>query len=1270
MAVAVAPTGIPERFTVIRPLGAGAFGSVSVVRDRERGLELALKRLERVDPSSIYRFKQEFRALTDVKHPNLVKLHELFSADSVWCFTMDLVEGVRFDAWVWGLENDPDALSRVPSTLPTGESTDPMLPMPGARARTSSSERGEGTRDTNVVDRRVNLKRVREALAQLAAGVLALHGAGILHRDLKPSNVLVARDGHVSILDFGMVATGVGDTHQSSDGAIVGTPAYMSPEQARGAPLTTASDWYTVGLMLYEAMTGHLPFSGTVTDMIAARASRDPLDPRALKNGLPEDLCDLCMRLLSRDPGKRPSGIEIARALGLDPAAFATSRQVLAGAFVGRNREAESLRKAFALSRAGKTVVAHVHGPSGHGKTTLIRRFLADLALHHEVVVLEGRCYERESMPFKAVDDLVDALGRYLRGLRPVEAAGFMPRDARALVRLFPALGRLELAADLQGRAPSSDPLELRRRAFAALREMLARISDARPVVLFLDDVHWGDSDSAALVRNLLAPPDVPPLLLIACYRGDAPEVNDLLRTLRSPQVADAAWETVDVPLGPLDKREARSLAVELLGDGDGAEAAANTIAEESGGSPLFVAELVRAVRAGLPKGEAPTLQIVVADRAAALPASARLVLELLACSDRPLESLELQRASDLAPPALGEAVDRLRDEQLVNITGNKGRNAFEIGHDKLRIAVRDRLSAEVVAERHLRLAHALAGSPDCDPEALAYHFEQGGDRAQAVSWNEKAADRAAEAVAFDHAARLYRRALAWAEPADQVRLQERLAHALGSAGRCAESAEAFLTLAQGNDGDQVREARRRAAEQYIRAGHVKEAYEVFGPLLAESGLANPRTPARALMLLLWRRAQLKFRGLGFAWREQPDIDVADLRRVDFCWVIGTGLAGIDLVRSAHYLTASLQLALKYGEPLRVVRSLSMFTIMKSLENAEGCALAGEIAGNVETVAEKLATPHAMGWARAAQTVVAWGNSDLGRCADLCEEARTKLRERSQETFREAGSLDVWFGLHAQFLMGKLDAVAARAPALVREAEARGDRYLLSTARAYALTLLLAAHNRVAEARAEADAAVAVWPEQAWYHQHWASMRAHCFLDLYQGQGAGLLKRTQDARPRMKRAMQLRIRTLRFELNYLEARGFLEAALEGARPLYECRREVEQRIAAMRAEKSGLAGAYAEVLEAGLIGVVRPGDTGAAFARAAEGFDSQGMPMHVAACLMRQGQVAGGPAGEKMNAEASVALSRHGVVAPPSFANLLVPRVRSGSAEPQRVTAR
>ncbi len=1246
--------GVPERFVVEKNIGAGGFGTVFVVRDSERGEQVALKRLERVDPASVYRFKQEFRALADVVHPRLVRLHELFALDQGWCFTMDFIDGIRFDSFVRGLSRDEAEPFSTQSTQSNASNeVDDAPPVPSTP---DVQESGVVSAPRSRRGRPFHEERLRGTLKQLVEGVLALHSAGILHRDLKPSNVLVDREGKLSILDFGMAMTGLLDA--PGDSTTAGTPAYMSPEQARGAPLTMASDWYAVGLMLYEVLSGHLPFSGTVADMLTARTTRRARDPRATTRGLPDDLCDLAMALLSTDPAERPTGHQIAQRVGLQCDAFESPRSVLGGTFVGRKQELASLHAAFEQTKAGRTVVAHVHGVSGVGKTTAIRRFLTDLALHDEVVTLEGRCYERETVPFKAMDDLVDALGRYLSRLRPVEAAGFMPRDARALVRLFPSLGRLEFMTSLPGRAPSNDPHELRRRAFGALREIFARITDTRPLVLFIDDVHWGDADSAALVRNLLAPPDVPPLLLIVGYRGEDSDENELLRTLRNPAAVDSAWETVDVPVGQLSSEEAEELVRALLGNVPGVSSLASAIAEESAQSPLFVAELVRSISTGQDGKASVSMRRVVEERVTQLPPHMKLVVEVLACSDRPLTEGALRLAAELQPGQLMTAVDRLRDDHLIQLGVGRGRATFEIFHDKIRRAVHATLSEGVLAEHHGRLARAHEANPEPDPEVLARHHLAAGDTQRAVYWMERAGDRAAEAVASDHAVALYQRALTHGDESNRWRVMAKLADSLTAAGRGAEAAEFYLALAGKEDtpgGADI--LRTKAAEQFLRAGHVEESLAIFRPIMERAGLALPRTPTAALVSLLWTRTRLKWRGVKFEEKAPGEIPEERLRLIDMCWGLGSGLSGIDVVRAAHYHSSNLWLALDAGEPFRVSRALSVEVALKSLESADGVEAAREFLEPAAALAERLDDKRALAAVALARAVMAWARTDLSGCASLCEKAVAINRDCSESAFREIGSLEVWFLLHSLFLLGRLDRLAERAPAIAREAEARGDRYTLSTVRAYNLPLLWAARGRPDQARREANAAIDVWPEGTWYHQHWAHLRAHCFLDLYEGDGATVLARVREARPRMKRSLQLRIRTPRLEFTYLEGRGALEAGLAEPRSR-ELRSIVRDKIRRLHAERSGLATVYAMALEAGLAVLEHPDErAAAAFETAQAAFEKLDMPMHVAAAELRAAECRGGAEAIRRRTGAFEALEGFGVADPSPFADMLLPRV-------------
>src|SRR5262249_298775 len=306
-------------------------------------------------------------------------------------------------------------------------------------------------------------------------------------------------------------------------------------------------------------------------------------------------------------------------------------------------------------TRSGKAVAVYVQGRSGMGKTMLVRNFLDQLIESEpNAVVLSGRCYKQESVPYKALDSIVDALSRYLSQIPPLQAEAVLPIDVLLLARLFPVLRQVEVVAKARRKAPSiPDSKELRRRAFSALRELFTRLTDKNPLVLFIDDLQWGDLDSASLLGEILRPPDPPPLLLIGSYRSEEADISPFLKAFRSSNaLSGMAAEAREMIVGELSPLDSEQLAL-ILSSSDHpiSSARAQAIARESGGNPFFISQLVRysnSASESTQGGYCPievTLGEVISARVSQLPETARRLLEVVSASGCPLEHSVIRRA-------------------------------------------------------------------------------------------------------------------------------------------------------------------------------------------------------------------------------------------------------------------------------------------------------------------------------------------------------------------------------------------------------------------------------------------------------------------------------------------------------------------------------------------------------------------------------------------------------------------------------------------------
>jgi serine/threonine protein kinase len=1264
-----------DRFELDSCLGKGGYGVVYRARDRQRHTDVALKLLARPNVADLYLFKQEFRALSDLSHPHLVSLYELLFQDGRWFIVMELVDGTDFIRYVSARQQDEPP--RADEALAAEETT---LVRPESQSQDAGPS-ADAPRPLILMP--ADLGRLESCLSQLSRAVDYLHSEGRLHRDIKPSNVLVTADGRVKVLDFGLVVELAPDSIE--EGApILGTPAYMSPEQMRGGPLTQASDWYSVGVMLYRALTGSLPFAGSLFETLRAKQERRAVQPHLAVHGAPLWLSRLAWDLLAPRPGDRPTGEEVLSRLGNQgadspaglsiPAPPATLRTL-----VGRDQQLEALAAAYETTKSGRAVIVHVHGGSGMGKTALVRRFLDELqAASPSMVLLSGRCYERESVPYKALDSVVDRLSRYLKQLPQPEVDALLPRDVRAVARLFPMLG--QVAAVVRGSERGveiKDAQELRRRGFAAFRELIGRLSDRRPVVVFIDDLQWGDADSVVLLTDLMRPPNPPAILLILSYRAEEASSSAALRELPNLRLMSSPDIDVrDLQVGELSRSEARELARALLkGAGALSSALAETIADESQGSPFFLDALVRHVQAfgGLqtiapqpdtartPAGGAElTLESVIGERIEDLVPAARRLVEVLAVFGQPLPAALASRAADLAEDELG-ATAALRAARLVRTRVTDAGEEVELYHDRIRETVAARLSAPVSKAYHARLATVLEDAGWTDPETLATHFSEAGDRQRAAAYAVRAADEAGQTLAFARAARLYRLALelgASATSAVGSRIQMKLGEALAGAGRGYEAAEAYLGAAEGALAADRLELMRRAADQLLRSGYVKDGFAVTQQVLDAIGMRLAATPLRALVRFLLYRAEIRLGGLRFRERDRSQISAEALVRVDACWSVATGLSVVDTIRAAEFQARHLLLALKTGDPLRIARALAAEVPYASLGGPGTRRRTEQLAAVAERVAARVDDPFAAALVALARGTASYFQGAWPTTRELLSRADTILREQCTGVTWELDTAHLYLVL-ALFYLGEVSELRARVPTLLKEAEERDDLTGTTNLRTRVSYLLSLADDHPERARDDVQQGMARWPRQGFHTQHSWELYACGEIDLYEGRHLAAWDRIEGSWPALRRSFLLRIQNVRIEFRYLRARCALGAAFDAETPVHRrpaLRRAARRDVGRLARENAPWAAALADLVAAAAdTADGRPGEALRRLQRAESAFMTLHMPLHGAVASRLRGVLTAGDDGRVLVQKADAWMDAQTIRHPARFAAMLAP---------------
>jgi serine/threonine protein kinase/predicted ATPase len=541
-------------YEILELLGRGGMGVVYKARQLSLNRLVALKFLPSEcarDPQWLQRFHREAVTASALNHPHICTIYDTGACEGRPYLSMEMIEGQTL-------------MALVGQRLPAAE--------------------------------------LARLLSQAACALAAAHAAGVVHRDVKPENLMMRHDGILKVLDFGLARRLPTDPAAptartgTDPGTRVGTVLYMSPEQARTEPVDTASDIFSLGVVLYELATGQHPFlADSEIGVLHAITAQAPVPAARLNPEIAPALAGLIEQMLAKDARRRPTAAEVqtvladlARQPPCPQAAPKPARRPL----VGRSREQQELADGFTAAAAGHGALLCVTGQPGLGKTSLVETFLDELAsAGHVCSVARGRCSERLAgteayLPFlEALDSLLQGdhgagAVRLLKAVAPTWYVQVAPATADA--------SREQLAEA----ARTSSQERMKRELIAFFQEM----SRLRPVVLFLDDIHWADASTVDLLAYLGARCAGLRLLMVAAYRPTELLLN------QHPFVAvqlelQRHGVCREVSLGLLSRAAVENyLALAYAGHKFPADFA-DLIHGKTEGNPLFLVDLLRYLR-------------------------------------------------------------------------------------------------------------------------------------------------------------------------------------------------------------------------------------------------------------------------------------------------------------------------------------------------------------------------------------------------------------------------------------------------------------------------------------------------------------------------------------------------------------------------------------------------------------------------------------------------------------------------------------------------
>ncbi len=772
------------RLTTIGPyrihgiLGRGGMGVVYRGEDAENGAPVAVKTLHSRSQTPLASIRREIHALERLHHPGVVRIVGHGVAEGVPWYAMDLLVGRTLRDILAG---DVELRSRRGSGSASQWTTQTKEPSKGVL--------GAGPRIRRISRRPSDRARSLAVVLRCCQALSYMHAMGVVHRDLKPENIFVREDGTPVLVDLGLAATFAGQRGREQLDLIadvLGTVAYMAPEQVRGQLVDARADLYALGCILYECIAGEPPFAGVPSfAVLDAHLRTRPLPPSQVADDVPPALDELVLRLLEKQPHDRIGYAEdVARALHLHvrdvPRLASSTRRnpyLYRPPFVGRDSAMRELNGAIGQVGSGGRV--YIAGESGVGKTRLVLEALNQARWRGVSIVLSqcgllgvGGDAVSSDRPLHAFAPALLAVADYCRGAGVAESMRLLGESGKVLAPYEPSLEQVPGYAALPD-PPPLGPREARARVLSALEDVLHAFAAVRPLVVAIDDLQWADELSLGFLARPLARSG--PLLVVATYRAD--EASSALR-----EVVRAAGAR-HIELDRFGLEAVGAMVRGMLALDAPPAGLVPFLQRKCNGNPFFVVCYLQAAvgerllareedgrwKLGGPKdafdleGTLPVpaqLTSLVELRLRQLAAAPRRVVDAGAVLGREFDGELLLVCADLAGSGGLDTLQTLRERQILEEVGN---GELRFVHDRIRETAYEQMPRATAADLHRRAARAIEAQDGGQPKSsqvLAEHFSRGGLHNRAATYFDWAGDFAAAVYINGDALRCYRSAV------------------------------------------------------------------------------------------------------------------------------------------------------------------------------------------------------------------------------------------------------------------------------------------------------------------------------------------------------------------------------------------------------------------------------------------------------------------------------------------------------------------------------